>query len=450
MELTPTALNAAALEKEFVWFFRVLESRMQLYFQQETAYASIFELQAPDLTEDDSPYARTVRAFDMGLPERLVLLMALTPHVAPELLDIFFTKNSLYERAYTEFGGLTGRRHVGFLPTGETAVFLLAGGDLYRRFLFTNIFAEEHYFFKHNILTLGTDTEREPRLSGALSVSEEYLTRFTAGGVYRPVFSSRFPAERLTTKLAWEDLVLEEYVRAEVEEIRTWIQHEGDILADKELVKRIKPGYRALFYGPPGTGKSLTAAMLGKVTGRDVYRVDLSQLVSKFIGETEKNLSNIFNQAENKNWILFFDEADSLFGKRSETKDAQDRYANQEISYLLQRIESHPSIILLASNLKGNIDAAFARRFQSMIYFPMPDKEQRLRLWKEAFAQHFTLAESVDFAEIAREHELSGGSVINVLRYCVLVSADRPGRTVTRYDILEGIRREFRKEGRAM
>ena len=447
MELTLVEQNAVTLKKEFAWFFNVLQLRIELYFQQKSDYKSIFDLQAPDLEKDNSLYAQTIREFKMGLPERLVLLVALAPYIAPEMLDVFFTKNKLYDRPYTEFGGLRGKKHTGFIPTGETAIFILSGGDLHTRFISTSLFEEDHFFFKHNILDISTDTEKEPRLSGALSVSEEFLTKFTTGEEYRPVFSTRFPAKLLTTNLNWEDLVLENHIMEEVNEIHTWIEHEKQILGNENLVKRIKPGYRALFYGPPGTGKSLTATLLGKASNRPVYRVDISQLVSKYIGETEKNLANIFNQAENKNWILFFDEADALFGKRSETKDAQDRYANQEIAYLLQRIEDHPSVILLATNLKGNIDAAFARRFQSMVYFPVPSVEQRLRLWQDAFDKQFEMADDLDLRDIAQEYEFSGGSIINVLRHCALAVAARKDAVVGKQDIVEGIRREFRKEG---
>ena len=281
----------------------------------------------------------------------------------------------------------------------------MAGGDLHTRFVSTRLFDEGHFFNKFNILDLSSDTEKESRLSGALSISEEFLTKFTTGEEYRPMFSSRFPAKLLTTNLNWGDLILENHIMEEVEEIQTWIKHEKEILTNENLIKRIKPGYRALFYGPPGTGKSLTATLLGKAAKRPVYRVDISQLVSKYIGETGKNLANIFNQAENKNWILFFDEADALFGKRTETKDSHDRHSNQEIAYLLQRIESHPNIIILATNLKDNIDTAFARRFQSMVYFPVPSVEQRLRLWQDAFGEHFKLEDSLDLRDIAQKYE---------------------------------------------
>jgi len=466
MQKTNTQLNAETLAKEFDWFHTTLETRMKIYFEQECDYKSIFDLPMPDLSEDKSAYAHIIRQFNMSAPERLILLLALAPHFEPQLLDLFFTKNALYDRVFTEFGGLIGKKHRGFLPTGETAMFLLAGTDLYARFSYAQLLDQDTFFVKYNLISLSTDTEKEPPLSGALTVSEEFLTYFSTGNSYRPVFSTRFPAEILTTKLDWSDLVLDGAVLEQVKDIHTWIEHEQAILGNKKLIKRIKRGYRALFYGPPGTGKSLTATLLGKSTGRPVYRVDISQLVSKYIGETEKNLANIFNQAENKNWILFFDEAEALFGSRSEGKDAQDRYANQEIAYLLQRIENHPSIILLATNLKGNIDVAFARRFQSMIYFPIPAPRQRLKLWQDAFGDEFVFDETVDLVAIAKEYEIAGGAISNVLRHCTLIAlakiqekeeqedvkeADKNDiKVIGQDDIIEGIRREFRKEGRVV
>src|SRR5579884_1805242 len=154
-------------------------------------------------------------------------------------------------------------------------------------------------------------------------------------------------------------------------------------------------------------------------------------VVSKWVGETEKNLASIFDEAERNDWLLFFDEADALFGKRTQTSSAHDRYANQEVSYLLQRIEDFSGVVILASNLKSNIDEAFARRFQSMIFFPMPAPAERLRLWQGAFAQRRRLDDSVDLEQIASEFEMSGGAVVNVLRYASLKAVRRGGEQVT-------------------
>ena len=180
----------------------------------------------------------------------------------------------------------------------------------------------------------------------------------------------------------------------------------------------------------------------------DVYRIDLSMLVSKYIGETEKNLSNVFDQAENKRWILFFDEADSLFGKRTQTSNANDRFANQETSYLLQRIEDFPGVVILATNLKTNMDDAFSRRFQSVIHFPMPDVEQRLHLWQKMLPNHATVSEDVDIQKISEKYEISGGAIINVIRYCSLRFLSRNLKQINSVVLLDGIKKEIEKEGK--
>ncbi|MCB0618323.1 MAG: ATP-binding protein [Saprospiraceae bacterium] len=440
--------NARCLQKEFAWFRQVLEVRFYLYFQQPTEYQHVGEVPPPDLDDDPSLYAKVVQHYQLSLAERLTLLLALAPHLAPQALDLFFTKNSLYDRGYTEFGGLVGQAHSGFLPTAETVLFLLAGDDLEQRLQLLSLFDEDHFFKRHNIVSLVAEKPGEPYLSSALKISQEYLTYFTSGRAYRPTYNTNFPAKRIETELDWNDLVLAPFVLHEVGELKAWIHHHETIRKDWGLGDRIKPGYRALFYGPPGTGKTLTASLLGKSTQLDVYRIDLSQVVSKYIGETEKNLAGIFDQAENKNWILFFDEADALFGKRTSTKDAHDRYANQEVAYLLQRIEDFPGLVILATNLKGNIDDAFARRFQNMIYFPMPDAAQRLQLWQNAFKGKVKLAPEVDLKQLAVEYEISGGGIVNVLRYASLAALRQDRTEIQLRDILQGVRKELRKEGK--
>jgi hypothetical protein len=440
--------NANCLEKEFQWFQKVLELRLLLYFKQGTDFKSISEITPPDLSEDPSLYAQTIRDMNISFEERLILLLGLAPHLIPQLLDLFFTKNSLYDRGYTEFGGLVGQSHSGFLPTGETALFLLTGGQLEHRFHWLSLFEDQHFFYKKNMLKLVTQKPGEPHLSGAISISQEYLTRFTTGKNYRPSYSSNFPAKQITTALEWKDLVLDPFIFHEIGEIKAWIESKEVIRKDWGLGSRIAPGYRVMFYGPPGTGKTLTASLLGKSTGLDVYRIDLSQIVSKYIGETEKNLAGVFDQAEHKNWILFFDEADALFGKRTSTKDAHDRYANQEVAYLLQRIEDFSGVIILATNLKGNLDKAFARRFQNMIYFPMPGPELRLRLWSDALNDQVPVANDVDLEFMAEEFELSGGGIINVVRYAALAAHRKGKGEIQRSDLVQGIRKEMRKEGK--
>lgn len=441
--------NALQLQRELSWLSQLLEVRFKLYFQQECPYKSIYEIEPPSLADHPSIFAEVVQHYNMTIEERVCLLLALAPHVCPQILDIFFTRNEKYGRGFTEFGGVKGLQHSGFLPTGETVSFLLAANDLAKRFQLLQIFDPDHFFAKYNILRLEKDKSGEPLLSGALTISREYLSFFTTGTEYKPSFSAEFPAKRITTNLDWEDLVLEPYILEEIQEILNWLKYNNVLMNEWGLSKKIKPGFRTLFYGPPGTGKTLTACLLGKSTNLDVYRVDLSKVVSKYIGETEKNLANIFDQAQNKSWILFFDEADALFGKRTAAKDSKDRHANQEVAYLLQRIEDFPGLVILATNLKSNIDEAFARRFQSMIYFPMPRPEQRLLLWEKAFS-NMEVEKEVDLFEIAKAYEVTGGAIINILRYCSLQAIGRESRSITLEDLETGIRKEFKKEGKTV
>lgn len=448
MDVTPIKANAEALVKEMEWLAVVIDTRIKLYFSQDSSYSNIYDVPLPEFEKNSSVYADITSNYQMTFEERVILALALAPHIQPHLLDIFFIKNSTYDRGFTEVGGIKGQNHGGFIPTGETAAFIIAGIDLEKRLNLISLFSEDHFFRKFKILDLVHTHSHEPFLSGVLTMSSEYLSYFTSGVSHKPDYGINFPAKLITTNLEWTDLVLEENIFDEVNEIKDWIDHGQTLLNDWGMSKKIKPGFRTLFYGPPGTGKTLTASLLGKSSGLDVYRIDLSMVVSKFIGETEKNLANVFDQAENKNWILFFDEADALFGKRTQTSSSNDRHANQEVSYLLQRVEDFPGVVILATNLKANLDDAFSRRFQSMIYFPIPGPDQRKRLWKQAFSSQSILETGLNIDDIAQKYEMAGGAIINVSRYSSMKALKRGSNEILKKDIIEGIRKEFGKEGK--
>jgi SpoVK/Ycf46/Vps4 family AAA+-type ATPase len=173
-------------------------------------------------------------------------------------------------------------------------------------------------------------------------------------------------------------------------------------------------------------------------------------VVSKYIGETEKNLEKVFTKAENKDWILFFDEADALFGKRTGVQSSHDRYANQEVSYLLQRIEDYPGLLILASNLKSNMDDAFLRRFHTIIHFSAPNAAERLKLWEKAFPANYPPEPGMNLEEIADKYEVNGAAILNIIHYSALQSISRKDKFIRQADILEAIRKEYRKEERTM
>jgi hypothetical protein len=442
------ATNGAVIEAEISWFARLLDRRFRIHGGELPDDDILEHEPAPMLPDGGQPYAAAVRAAELDPAERLVLVLAILPHLRPQALDSFLIPNSQSARPFTEFGGVTGAQS-GFRPTRETALFLLAGESMENRLGHMPMFAPDGRLHANRIL----DHPSEPGESGPwapLIVNPSLLNRLTTGARSAPRLGPDFPAQRLLTRYEWEDLVLGGEVLDELEDIVTWVRNEKLLMEEWGLGRHLKPGYRALFHGPPGTGKTVTAAVIGKRLGVPVYRVDLSRVVSKYIGETEKNLAALFDHAADGDMILFFDEADALFGKRGETRTANDRHANQQIAYLLQRIEDCPGVVILASNLKANIDQAFARRFQAMILFPMPDAEARRNLWSLCFGKDngFALSEEVDLERLARDHEVSGGSIVNVLRHAGIRAVKSGNGKVGLRDLTDGLRREVRKEGR--
>lgn len=382
--------------------------------------------------------------------ESVCLLLAWVSNISPGFISGIIAKYLPNGGDFPEFGGVKGKNHRGILPTGETVLYILAGNDIEKRIKVSQMFEEEHLFARKNVLYIDQVPAGEPKMSGRLIMDDEYVDLFTSGKIIKPKLSNDFPAQLIHTELVWDDLVLQEKVLNQINEIETWLKYNKQLLDDWGMHGKIKPGYRVLFHGPPGTGKTLTACLLGKYTNRDVFRVDLSMVVSKYIGETEKNLSKLFDKAANKDWILFFDEADSIFGKRTNVRDAHDKYANQEVSYLLQRIEAHAGLVILASNMKANIDSAFTRRFNSFVEFENPGIQERLKLWKNYLPKSVQLDAEIHLKTIANNFELTGAAIVNVIQYAGLQTLRNKKNTISKIDLIRGIQKEYKKEGKMM
>lgn len=451
-EIVTEKIEFAPEEKSSGWWSKLIHTKNTgpLLLPEKTAVAEIIDATPPNLTNDRSVYAEFVKYYKLTPDERLVLILALIPHVQPHLLDVFLSVNKNIGRVYTEFGGLKANRHSGFLPTVETALFLLGGNDLNRRFRLYALFEPDHFFSAHNILQVDAAGNSESFYSAQLAISDEYIDFFTTGNLRKPQFSIDFPAKRLQTGLDWNDLVVDDFTAKQLDEIRIWLQYGRTLFEDWGMAKKLKPGYKALFHGSPGTGKTLTASLLGKLYNLDVYRIDLSMVISKYIGETEKNLEKVFKKAENKNWVLFFDEADALFGKRTDISHSHDKYANQEIAYLLTRLEDYPGLVILASNMRQNVDEAFTRRLQSVIHFQKPQPKERLRIWSNAFSPQCEPPKKEDMERIAQQYELSGGSIMNVVQFASLMALNRNDKAITVDNILQGIKKELKKEGKTL
>ncbi len=255
-------------------------------------------------------------------------------------------------------------------------------------------------------------------------------------------------ARKIEPHYTWEDIVLPKDAKEQLKEVCGYIKHRGTVYTDWGFDRKLSmgKGLNVLFSGPSGTGKTMAAEIIARDAGLDIYKIDLSCVVSKYIGETEKNLNNIFKEAETSNAILFFDEADALFGKRSEVRDSHDRYANIEINYLLQRMEEYEGIVILASNFGNNIDEAFLRRMHFKIDFALPEEKLREEIWKHIFPEETPVGNDVDFGFLAN-FKITGGNIKNIALNAAFLAAGNSG-VVKMEHIIRGTRREFQKMGK--
>lgn len=408
----------------------------------------------PPATGQVSPWAELLADFAHDPLARLALALLLAAQLRPAALDPLQLINPALERRFTEGGGMM--RDGSFTPTGDTLALLADGGQLAGRLAVVRLLAEEGPLRRLGVLG---PLEGESPLKGPMRLPGPWL-EWLAGAGPRPDenadaasaaaagVATGLVTQRLDTAMAWCDLVLPPGTLRHLEAFEQHLRHDVTLRQEWGMARRLRPGYRALFHGPPGTGKTLTAVLLGQRLGLEARRVDLSRVVSKYIGETEKQLSAVLDQAERRQWLLLFDEAEALFGQRTETRDSHDRYANQEVAFLLQRLETFQGLVILVTNLPANLDGAFLRRFESVVYFPLPGPEQRLRLWREAFSPRARL--EVDLEAIAEGHELSGGLILNVVRQVSLEAIANGEAAISETQLLHAIRRELEKEGKGL
>lgn len=254
---------------------------------------------------------------------------------------------------------------------------------------------------------------------------------------------------KIETPFSWNDIVLPDGQLTQLKEIASHAKRAQVVFESWGFARNYSygRGIAALFEGQSGTGKTMAASIIGRALELDVYQIDLSCVVSKYIGETEKNLSRIFAEAQDSNAVLFFDEADALFGKRSETKDAHDRYANIETAYLLQRMEEYSGIVILATNMKQNLDEAFVRRMRFIIHFPFPNDDDRERIWHGVFPVDAPLADDVNFRWLARKLKITGGNIKNISLRAAFLALER-NSAIGMDCLIEAARRENEKIGK--
>jgi hypothetical protein len=256
-------------------------------------------------------------------------------------------------------------------------------------------------------------------------------------------------ATRLEPVFGWDDLVVPDRQREVLGSISSYLRHRDLVLSEWGYERAVArdQGLKVLFAGESGTGKTMAGQVLAHDLGLDLFRIDLATIVSKYIGETEKNLDRIFDAANGSNAILFFDEADALFGKRSEVRDSHDRYANIEVAYLLQKMESYAGAVILATNFRQNLDEAFLRRLDFVIDFPFPEAEDRERIWQLLLPEAAPLGEDIDVPFLAGQFKLSGGSIRNVSLAAAFLAAEDAASISMRH-LIKGVALEYGKLGR--
>jgi ATP-dependent 26S proteasome regulatory subunit len=256
-------------------------------------------------------------------------------------------------------------------------------------------------------------------------------------------------ARKIQPRYTWADIVLPKDQMAQLREICNYVKYRHIVYGEWNFEQKLSlgKGLNILFAGPSGTGKTMAAEIIANELGLDLYKIDLSTVVSKYIGETEKNLDRIFREAQDSNAILFFDEADAIFGKRSEVRDSHDRYANIEIAYLLQKMEEYEGMVILATNLRRNMDEAFARRMHFSVEFPFPEEADRYQIWQRVFPQEAPVAEDVELNFLARQFKITGGNIKNIALSAAFLAAENSG-AITMEHIIRATKREYQKMGK--
>ncbi|HET7002920.1 MAG TPA: ATP-binding protein [Puia sp.] len=419
----------SVLQKELDWLKKIIERRIHT-FKTEEIDNGLSEIVAPELEDATSHYASFVTSHKLSESERLLLALAMTPHLNPGLLDGFAENKKLL------IASKVFRSHddISLLPTAQTALYLLGGHDVLIRSAFFHLFETEHLFYKQSVIQLGASAAGASSLDGVLSLTPNFRDLFIYNKIRPPRFSSDFPAHLLTSKYEWEDLVLMPTTMETLEDVKITLKQYDKLLNQWKMEKVMRPGCRVLLYGDSGQGKTLTASLLGKLLNRPVYRVDIAASVSKYVGETNQRLEALFNTAENKDWILFFDEGDAMLGQRNQGggESSTSHYANQEVAFLLQRIETFNGIIIVATNLRSNIDYAFQRRFDTSAQFKALDAERQHLVWDRFWPKdHIELAPGTDLDLLIKRYSLSPASIVNVIRRIAAHMAEKNERVVS-------------------
>lgn len=417
-----------SLNEEMKWLQLLIEMRCkELFLEEETELNSIDEVPEVPILDDESPYSITTNTHQLTSIDRVILALGIASAHYPSILKTFIQIEENSSAFAIEAGGEYNKANRSFKPTFQTALFLLSGKNLSLWSHYSAQLIKGSVLLKNDIIYNRSSTEF---IHGKIELDTAYLNYFLSGQKPQLDHGSYFPGRLYKSNLTMDDIILEDNVREQIKPIEHYIKAlENGFFKSND--HSFKAGFIALFYGAPGTGKTMLAGILANTYAIDMYHVDLSQVVSKYIGETEKNLEVLFNRLQGKNCMLFFDEADALFGKRSDVKDAHDRYANQEVSYLLQRIEKFDGLTVLASNFENNMDDAFKRRIDVSINVIRPTEMTRESLWKNYLPKNITFESDNLLKHLAKEYSYTGSNIRNIMKNVTIALYDRNETIIT-------------------
>jgi len=424
--------NLNAINIELDWLAGIIEQRTNARLNDipiNDTPIELFEL-------EEGTYFELVNKFNLGLAERMVLGLTVLVNLKPEVFDRFLIANPETGKPFREYGGIIDKQTFQFKPTLRTAIYLLSGGDSLKFVYYQNILRSNNRLFTEQIVNLYSVGEHHNYLPDSLiQLDSAYVDYLFAGEIPRLDSGNNFPAKLLETNKTFEDLVLKESAKKQLEPALNYVKVQQKLYANNEVGNKIKKGFVLLLHGPPGTGKTLTASIIGNELKTQVYQIDSSLVVSKYIGETEKNLERVFKRLEGKNCILFFDEADAMFGKRTEVQDSKDRYANQGVSYLLQRMEKFDGLIILATNYEKNFDDAFKRRILTKIHIGRPGVEERIKLWSNALPDGYSYQSKKLVEALSKHFDFTGANIAVVVKMSV-EKAFSEGAKVLTHDLI--------------
>jgi AAA+ superfamily predicted ATPase len=431
--------NRLCIQQELAW----LANRIDNLLNKETE----IPLPLPTLNPDTA-FGKLIIDYELADEERILFSLAFASMYQPSKISLFGAVfNQPQKKAY--FGGVFTEEDGQFFPTVRTAIFLLAGNDEEMMDYYISYFNNKNKVFTSNLILTDVREKNQTFLNQQIIFNDQFLPSALHGLPATLDGGNGFPAKRSKRIHTMSEVILDEKTMTELQKLNRFARNMKALWSLPNSSK-YRQNFIGIFSGDPGTGKSHTAEAMGNELNLPVYKVNFAQLVSKYIGETEKNLERVFDRFSGQPNILFFDEAESIFSKRMEVKDSHDKHSNNEQSFLLQKIEEYNGIVILATNvqnLSNYFDKAFQRRIRQIVTFSFPEHTERQRLWENAIAAPFHYAEGL-LERLAKNYQFSGGGIYNIISEGVIEALDQQTTVIT-FELLEqAMKDEFKKTGR--